>query len=418
MTKIKALRDQRAALAKDARNLLDNNSGDAWNDDVSKQVDEIYAKIDRVDAQIAAHEKQAKIDGDRTEDESSYEDKQRRLHNLAPEQREMAQAYDRAFLNWVSGGPSALTREEMDLLRTGVQNVQSGQQANGSQGGYLVPTGWGGALLEALKSFGGMRSVATVFSTEGGNPIPWPTVDETGQTGELVAESQAAGSQDVTFGTAQIGAYKWSSKKFAVPFELLQDQGPGIDVEAFIRRAAATRIARIQNTKYTVGTGTNEPQGIVTAAASGRVGSSGQTTTVAYDDLVYLEHSIDPAYRLLPGVGFMFHDTTLRAIKLLKDAQNRPLWVPGVSTKEPDTILGYRYTINQDVAAMAANAKSILFGKLDEYMIRDVMQVTLFRFDDSAFISLGQIGFLAWARGDGKLVTGGQPVKYYQNSAS
>lgn len=418
MTKIKALRDQRAALAKDARNLLDNNTGDAWNDDVSKQVDEIYAKIDRVDAQIAAHEKQAKIDGDRTEDEASFEDKQRRLHNLAPEQREQAQAYDRAFLNWVSGGVSALTREEMDLLRTGVQNAQSGQQSNGSQGGYLVPTDWGAKLLEALSAFGGVRKVATPMKTAGGNPIPFPTVDETGNEGEFVAESVAASAQDIAFGTTQIGAFKVSSKKFAVPFELLQDQGPGIDVEAFIRRSAANRIARIQNRKFTVGTGTNEPQGIVTAAASGRVGPTGQTAVVYYDDLVYLEHSVDPAYREMPGVGFMFHDTTLRSLKLLKDGQQRPIWVPGVSTKEPDTILGYTYTINQHMAPMAANAKSILFGKLDEYMIRDVMEVTLFRFDDSAFISLGQIGFLAWARCDGRMITGGQPVKYYQNSAS
>jgi HK97 family phage major capsid protein len=86
--------------------------------------------------------------------------------------------------------------------------------------------------------------------------------------------------------------------------------------------------------------------------------------------------------------------------------------------KEPDTILGYRYTINQHMPAMAANAKSMLFGKLDEYLIRDVLDVTLFRFDDSNFVTKGQIGFLAWARGDGKLITGGQPIAYYQNSAT
>lgn len=418
MVKIKALRDQRAAKAKEARNLLDTNTGEKWNDEVSKQVDALYDEIDRIDAQIERHERQARIDADRSEDEGSTQNRQERLHNLPPEQRERVVAYDNAFDNFIRNGVSALTREEMDLLRSGVQNAQSGQQANGAQGGYLVPTGWGASLVEALKSFGGMRDVATVFSTEGGNQIPWPTVDETGQSGELVPESTTAASQDINFGTVSIGAYKWSSKQFAVPFELLQDQGPGIDIEAFIRRSAATRIARIQNTKYTIGTGAAEPQGIVTAAASGKVGITGQTTTVLFDDLIDLEHSVDPAYRNLPGVGFMFHDNTLKVLKKMKDTQNRPLWLPGLSVKEPDTINQYRYTINQDMPVMAANAKSILFGKLDEYMIRDVMQVTLFRFDDSAFVSKGQIGFLAWARGDGKLVTGGQPVKYYQNSAT
>jgi HK97 family phage major capsid protein len=263
-----------------------------------------------------------------------------------------------------------------------------------------------------------MRNVANVIQTTGGNPIPFPTVDETGNMGEIVAESVTAAAQDIAFGTVSIGAFKWSSKQFAIPFELLQDQGAGIDVEALVRRSAATRIARIQNLKFTVGTGTGEPQGIVTAAAAGKVGTTGQTVTVLPDDLIDLEHSVDPAYRSLPGVGFMFHDTTLKVLKKLKDTQNRPLWLPGLSVKEPDTINQYTYTINQDMPVMAANAKSIVFGKLDEYMIRDVTQVTLFRFDDSVFITKGQIGFLAWARGDGKLVTGGQPVKYYQNSAT
>ncbi len=212
--------------------------------------------------------------------------------------------------------------------------------------------------------------------------------------------------------------YKFSSKKVAIPFELLQDQGPGIDLEAFVRRALATRIARIQNRKFTVGSGTNEPQGAGTAAGIGKGGLTGQTTTVLPDDLIDLEHSIDPAYRAMPGVRWMFHDTTLRQLKKMKDTQNRPLWLPGFDTKEPDTFLGYRYAINQHMPVMAASAKSILFGDLSQYMIRDVMAVTLFRFDDSAFISLGQIGFLAWARADGRLISAGAPFKAYQHPAS
>jgi HK97 family phage major capsid protein len=70
------------------------------------------------------------------------------------------------------------------------------------------------------------------------------------------------------------------------------------------------------------------------------------------------------------------------------------------------------------MATMAASAKTVLFGDLSQYMIRDVMEVTLFRFEDSPYIKLGQIGFLAWARNDGKLITGGTPVKYLQQSAS
>lgn len=417
MLNIKALRDQRAEKAKEARNLLDTNTGDKWSKDIEKQVDDIYEEIDRIDAQIARAERQARIDGDAAADDQAGDRRERLNASLSPEQREQAQNYDNAFRNFLVRGERGLTDEEMTTLRTGrPQNAQS--VGTGTSGGYLVPAGFGGELLEALRAFGGVRSVAEVIQTASGSDLPWPTVDETAQEGEIVGENQPASSQDVTFGTTSIGAQKWSSKIFTLPFELLQDQGPGIDIEAFVRRAAATRIARIQNKKFTNGSGTNEPLGLVTSAAAGKIGATGTVTSPSYDDMVDLEHSVDPAYRTMPGVGWMFHDFMLRNLKKLKDISGYPLWLPGLSAKDPDTFLRYKYTINQDMPQPSANAKSILFGDFKQYLIRDVMEVTLFRFDDSAFTRNGQVGFLAWARGTGKQISAGQPVKYFQNSAS
>jgi HK97 family phage major capsid protein len=297
MINIKALRDQRAAKATDARNLLDPETT-TFTAEISAQVDAIYGEIDLIDAQIDRAEKQAKIDGEIAAGERNADARDRYLANLSPDQREQADAYSAAFKAFIVHGERGLTTEQANALRAGrPQAAQSGQQSNGSQGGYLVPTGFGGELIEALKAYGGMRRVANIIQTNSGAPIAWPTVDETSQTGEIVAESTAASSQDVSFGTINIGAFKFSSKIFTVPFELLMDQGPGMDVEAFIRRAAATRIARIQNTKFTVGAGTTEPKGALTAAVSGVVGPTGETLTCTYDDLINLIHSVDPAYR-------------------------------------------------------------------------------------------------------------------------
>lgn len=418
MVNIKALKEQRAAKATEARNLLDSNTT-TFTKEIEAQVDKIYEEIDRIDAQIERAERQARIDGDAATGAQDHENADRARAGMTQEQREQTDRYSAAFRNFILNGERGLTREDAEALRLGsVQNAQSGQQGNGAAGGYLVPTGWGGQLLEALALFGGMRSAATVIGTTGGNPIPWPTVDETSVEGEIIAENQPATGADFNFGTTQIGAFKFSSKIVAIPFELLQDQGPGIDIEAFTRRALATRIARITNRKFTTGSGVGEPQGIVTAASVGKAGGTGQATSVQTDDLIDLEHSVDPAYRSMPGVGFMFHDTTLRQLKKMKDSQNRPLWLPGFDTKEPDTFLGYRYNINQHMPQMVASAKSILFGDMSQYLIRDIMNVTLFRFDDSAYVTRGQIGFLAWSRHDGKLVSAGAPVKAYQQSAS
>ena len=213
--------------------------------------------------------------------------------------------------------------------------------------------------------------------------------------------------------------YKFSSKIVAVPFELLQDSA--VDMEAFVRTRLATRLGRVQNTYFTTGTGSSQPNGVVTAASSGKVGTTGQTTTVIFDDLVDLVHSVDPAYRALGNCRFMMNDASLKIIRKLKDSQNRPIFIPGydgLGGAMPDTLFGYPIQINQDVATMAANAKSILFGDFKFYKIRDEMGVTLFRFDDSAYIKLGQIGFLAWVRAGGNLADVGGCIKYYANSAT
>jgi HK97 family phage major capsid protein len=150
------------------------------------------------------------------------------------------------------------------------------------------------------------------------------------------------------------------------------------------------------------------------------VGTTGQTLTVIADDLIDLIHSVDPAYRENGVCSFMMNDASLKVIRKLKDTTGRPIFMPGydgLSGPMADSVLGHSVTINQDVAVMAANAKSILFGDFSNYYVRDVMGATLFRFDDSAYIKLGQIGFLMWMRSGGNLLDA-NAIKYYQNSAS
>ena len=116
----------------------------------------------------------------------------------------------------------------------------------------------------------------------------------------------------------------------------------------------------------------------------------------------------------------MMADSSLKILRKLKDTSNRPVFLPGydgLGAKMGDSLLGYPIVINQDVAAMAANAKSVLFGDFSKYIIRDVLQATMFRFNDSAYAKLGQVGFLMWMRSGGNL-TDTKAVAYYTNSAT
>jgi HK97 family phage major capsid protein len=316
--------------------------------------------------------------------------------------------------SWLRGGVENMSNDQREFMATEVKRVQAemgiGQSGNGAA---LTHREFVSRLLEAMKSFGGMRSVATVLQTATGNPMDMPTTDATSEEGEIVGENAATGEDDAEFGTETVGAFKYSSKSIAIPFELTQDSG--IDLEAHILKRLAMRLARVQNKHFTVGTGTGQPEGIMTAAAVGKTSASASKVTFA--EMNHLVHSVDPAYREGGNCSFMFNDMTLRDLKDEKDTTGRPIWLPGYESSDPDRIMGYNYTINQQVAAAAANAKPVAFGDFSYYTIRDVKQLMMFRMTDSKYTLKGQVGFVGFQRSDGKLLDVGGAVKTLQCAA-
>lgn len=404
---IQALREQRAAQAKALNELV--NKAD-WNAAADQPTyDAGMAEIDRIDAQI----RNISDLNDRV-----AADALREGVIVAAERAGVDRKSEdaRIYAKWLRGGDNALNAEEWAHVRNTTSTTTP------SEGGYTVQTNVAASVLEALKEFGGMRSVATILPTENGSPLSFPTSDGTSETGEWIAENVTATAADPSFGTKSLPVYKASSKVVAIPFELLQDSS--VDVEAFVRSRLAQRLGRITNTGYTVGTGTAQPTGLITAATTGvtAANATSQVTAVTYASLVDLIHSVDPAYRNLGNCGFMMNDASVKVIRKIVDGQSRPIFVPGYETGvpggAPDTLLGHRITVNQDMAVMAAGAKSIAFGDFSYYYIRDAMSMEMFRFTDSAYTKLGQVGFLAWMRSGGNLIDVGGAVKLFVNAAS
>jgi HK97 family phage major capsid protein len=411
---IQNLREQRKNAAIEARKLLDESENRKWTSDDQTKYDQMMADIERLDREIENHQKLLDVEADNHKRVIARADDL----GISTDEAQAQLQKDNEILNaWMRGGVSALTQDQQQYVAQRAREIRNTMSTGtGSEGGFAVPNEFNSELLEALKSYGGMREVATVIQTTSGATMDMPTTDATSEEGEIVGENASASNEDADFGTKAISTFKYSSKSIAVPFELLQDSA--IDLEAHIRQRLRQRLGRITNKHFTIGTDSGQPNGIVTASGAGKVGATGQTTSMTYDDLVDLEHSVDPAYREEGGCRYMFHDTTLRELKKLKDSQNRPLWVPGIAVSEPDTLNGYAYTVNQAMPVMAANAKSVLFGDMSHYVIRDVMQIMLFRMTDSKYTEKGQVGFLAFMRSGGNLVDVGGAVKHYANSAT
>lgn len=402
MTNIQALREKISNLSKEAKHLLAEKGSQTWTADEQTKFDNITDEMGRAQSQVKAEEKLREMDADKFFENAAQSVKK-------PEDGIDAMAAVGLYLR----NGANVTPEQAVAIRNAMSTTTT------TEGGYTVPAEIQSMVVDALKAFGGMRSVANVITTSGGNSLSWPTSDGTAEVGEIVAENAAASGADITFGTVAVNPYKYSSKKIALPWELIQDSA--IDVVSFVTNRLATRLARITNTHYTTGDGSSKPYGVMARAATGKTGTTGQTLTVIYDDLIDLIHSVNSAYRA-NGARFMLADSSVAIIRKLKDTTGRPIWNPGdaegIAGGTPATICGYGYTVNDDVAAMGVSAKSIAFGDFSQFVIRDVSGSTAIRrFDDSAFALNGQVGFCGWMRTGSNLLNTAA-VKVYINSAT
>lgn len=286
-------------------------------------------------------------------------------------------------------------------------------------GGETIPEGFVFNFETALLAFGGMREVADVMRTATGNDLPWPTVNDTGNTGEQVGETadsddSAVTELGITTSATIFKAFKFGSKMIRVTAELLEDSA--FDMAAQLGLIMGERIGRITAAGYATGVGTTTINGLVTAATLGVTAAS--ATTVDYDEIYNLIHSVDPAYRAQQA-GFVMHDNVILAIRKLKDSDGRYLWQESTQVGVPDRIAGFPLQIDQGMASsIAASAKIILFGALGKYKIRDVAGLRVRRLGE-LFAQYDQEGFVAFFRTDGNLLdAGSNPVKYMQMASS
>ena len=297
-------------------------------------------------------------------------------------------------------------------LRTGDPGIAAEFRAQsegvGSEGGFLVPTEFRQKIIERMVAFGGFAELAETITTSTGAPIEWPTLDDTANVGGITPEGAAfVDGADLVFGTASIGAYKYTSTgagtttPLRVSVELLQDSA--FDVQALVSRALGTRIARAQAAHWATGTGVGQPQGILTPTADETVDVA---DTIDYDDLLDLESRLDPAYE--DGARWVMSKGTWAVIRGIVDGDTRPLIfdsaASGVGRAPEKMLLGYPVTIDQQMTTFGAAtgpSNNLALGNFREaYLIRRVANLTVF-VNPYSRANNGQVEFTAWERADG-----------------
>ena len=266
-----------------------------------------------------------------------------------------------------------------------------------TEGGYLVPDEYERTLVDALEEENIFRGLAHIIRTSSGDrKIP---VVATKGTASWIEEGGAFPESDDTFGQVTIGAYKLGTM-IKVSEELLNDSV--FDLESYIAREFARRIGTKEEEAFFTGDGTSKPLGVLADKGGAEVGvTAASATGITADELLDLYYSLFSPYR--KKAVWVVNDSTIKAIRKLKDNNGQYLWQHGLIANAPDTILGRPVKTSAFMPSIAAGAKSIIFGDFNYYWIADRQGRTFKRLNE-LFATTGQVGFLASQRVDGRLI--------------
>lgn len=279
-----------------------------------------------------------------------------------------------------------------------------------TEGGYLVPDEFERNLVEALEEENIFRKLANVITTSSGDR-KIPVVASKG-TASWIDEEGAIPESDDSFGQVSIGAYKLGTL-IKVSEELLNDSV--FNLESYISREFARRIGNKEEESFFGGDGSGKPTGILAATGGAQLGvTTAGATAITLDEVLDLFYSLKAPYR--NKAVFVMNDSTVKAIRKLKDSQGQYLWQPSIQAGTPDTILNRPLYTSAYVPAIAAAAKTVAFGDFSYYWVAD-RQGRVFKRLNELYAATGQVGFIATQRVDGKLILP-EAVKVLQQKAS
>lgn len=284
------------------------------------------------------------------------------------------------------------------------------QEGADSEGGYLVPDEFERTLVKALEEENIFRKLAKIIQTSSGDR-KIPVVTTHGSAAWLDEEEQLTESDEV-FGQTSLSAHKLGTF-IKVSDELLNDSV--FDLESYISTEFARRIGSKEEEAFFTGDGSGKPTGIFAASGGADVGvTSAAAAALTADELIDLFYSLRSPYR--KKAVWVMNDSTVKAIRKLKDGNGQYLWQPALTAGTPDTILNRPVYTSSYVPAIAAGAKTIAFGDFGYYWIAD-RQGRSFKRLNELFATTGQVGFMATQRVDGKLILS-EAIKVLQQKAA
>ena len=382
---IQELREKRKKAWDTARDFLDSkrNANGVLSEEDSKTYDAMEQTIVDLGKEIQRLERQAEIEAEMNKATSTPVLGKPATPNATEKTGTASDNYKTAFWN------SIRNRNWIDVH----DDLHIGTDA---EGGYLVPDEFERKLVEALTEENIFRQLATVIKTSSGDR-KIPIVTSKGEAAWM-DEEDAYKLSDDTFGQASLGAYKVGTA-IKISEELLNDAA--FDLPSYIAKEFARRIGAKEEESFFIGDGKGKPTGIFAATGGAESGATTSTANITFDDVLELFYSLRSPYR--KKAVWVLNDSTVKALRKLKDSTGNYIWNPSVQAGVPDTILNRPYYTSSYVPEIKAGAKCLAFGDFSYYWIGD-RQGRSFKRLNEVFAMNGQVGFLASQRVDGRLI--------------
>ena len=400
MNQILTLREKRAKAWDAAKAFLDEKRGadGMISAEDAATYDKMEADVVGLGHEIERLERQATLDRELSQPTAAPLTEKPSVPDNKGKSGRASDEYRRGFWNMMRSKNPAF--EVMNALQVGVD----------SEGGVFAPDEFERVLIEALEEQNIFRGLAKFIKTSSGDR-KIPVVASKG-TAAWLDEEVAYPESDDAFGMISIGAFKLATM-IKVSEELLNDSV--FDIASYIAKEFARRIGAKEEEAFFVGDGSGKPTGLLANSGGAELGvTAASATAITLDEIIDLYYSLKSPYR--KNSVFLMNDTTVKAIRKLKDSTNNYLWQPSITAGAPDTILNRPVYTSSYVPALAASAKAIAFGDLGFYWVAD-RQGRSFKRLNELFAATGQVGFIASQRVDGKLILP-EAVKVLQMKAT
>jgi HK97 family phage major capsid protein len=407
------LNETRTRVFNELKAVLDDTAGRERNEEEKAVIARLDARIDELDAEVREYVARETREAEAAE----LREAQARVFGVEPKATAATDEL-RAFVDAALRGEKVSlevnlrgAQRERELLRQGASadEIRALAWDTGSSGS-LVPTTLARTLYEYMEASNGIfRAPTTKLNTTSGEQLELPRVGTHGIGTQVSGQGTALAGTDPVFAKMTLNAYKYG-QLVVVANEVVQDSA--VDISGFLGRNIGRALGRIIATDLVVGTGTNEPNGIMTAInGSGTIATGGSLITPTVEKLIDLQYSVNDEYRNSPDAAWLMNDSTAGTLRKLRDGAGGTvgafLWQPsltqGVIGGQPDRLLDKAVYTDPNVAAQGSNAKTVAFGDMSAYYVRTVGNPVI-ESDGSRYFDTDQIGFRGKWRVDGDLI--------------